>query len=65
MSQPYAIIAEYDTPADIMAAAEKVHAAGYEKWDVHTPFPVHGMDDAMGLDNAKVGWFTFFGGITG
>ena len=65
MSQPYAIIAEYDTPADIMAAAEKVHAAGYEKWDVHTPFPVHGMDDAMGLKNAQVGWFTFFGGLTG
>jgi anaerobic selenocysteine-containing dehydrogenase len=65
MSQPHAILAEYDTPADIMAAAEKVREAGYSKWDVHTPFPVHGMDDAMGLDNAQVGWFTFFGGLIG
>ena len=65
MSQSHAILAEYDTPADIMAAAVKVREAGYKKWDVHTPFPVHGMDDAMGLGNAQVGWFTFFGGLTG
>ena len=42
-----------------MDAAKKVHAAGYEKWDVHSPFPIHGMDDAMGLDNAKVGYLRF------
>jgi len=65
MSQPHAILAEYDTPADIMAAAETVHGAGFTKWDVHSPFPVHGMDEAMGLGNAKVGWFTFFGGLIG
>ena len=65
MSQPHAILAEYDTPADIMAAAKKVHGAGFTKWDVHSPFPVHGMDEAMGLGNAKVGWFTFFGGLIG
>ena len=44
MSQPHAILAEYDTPADIMAAAVKVREAGYKNWDVHSPFPVHGMD---------------------
>lgn len=65
MSEHYAIIAEYDTPADAMAAAETVRDAGYKNWDVHTPFPVHGMDDAMGLKNAQVGWFTFLGGLTG
>lgn len=61
----YGVLAEYDTPADVMAAAEKVRDAGYTQWDVHTPFPVHGMDDAMGLKNSKVGWFTFCGGMTG
>jgi len=65
MSQPHAILAEDDTPADIMAAAETVREAGYEKWDVHTPFAIHGMDKAMGLGNAQVGWFTFFGGLIG
>ena len=53
------------TPADIMHAAEKVRDAGFRSWDVFTPFPVHGMDRAMGLKNSKVGWFSFLGGVTG
>ena len=65
MSQSYGIIAEFDTPADAMHAAEKVRDAGFRKWDVFTPFPVHGMDKAMGLKNSKVGWFSFLGGVTG
>ena len=62
---PYALMAEFHTPAEVMAAAEKVRDAGFRRWDVHTPFPVHGMDEAMGLKNSKVGWFTFVGGVTG
>ena len=53
------------TAADILHAAEKVRDAGFTRWDVFTPFPVHGMDDAMGLRNSKVGWFSFLGGVTG
>jgi hypothetical protein len=59
------MIAEFETPADAMHAAEKVRDAGFRKWDVFTPFPVHGMDKAMGLKNSKVGWFSFLGGVTG
>ncbi len=62
---PYALIAEFETAADIMNAAVRVRDAGFRRWDVHTPYPIHGMDDAMGLKNSKVGWFTFFGGMTG
>jgi hypothetical protein len=62
---PFALIAEFDNPADAMHAAEKIRDAGFRRWDVHTPFPVHGMDDAMGLKNSKVGYFTFCGGLTG
>lgn len=61
----HGIMAEYTTPADAMHAAEKVRDAGFRKWDVFTPFPVHGMDKAMGLKNSKVGWFSFIGGVTG
>ena len=64
-SKPYGLLAEFDTPADIMHAAEKVRDAGFSKWDVYTPFPVHGMDKAMGLKDSKVGWFSFVGGVTG
>ena len=62
---PYGVIAEFTTPASAMHAAEKVRDAGYTRWDVFTPFPVHGMDRAMGLKNSKVGWFAFIGGVTG
>jgi hypothetical protein len=61
----YGIIAEFTTPADTMHAAEKVRDAGFTRWDVFTPFPVHGMDKAMGMKNSKVGWFSFLGGVTG
>src|SRR5271169_1884744 len=63
--QTYGIIAEFETPAAIMHAAEKVRDAGFRKWDVFTPFPVHGLDKAMGIKNSKVGWFSFIGGVTG
>jgi hypothetical protein len=61
----YGIIAEFLTPADIMHAAEKIRDTGFRKWDVFTPFPIHGMDKAMGLKNSCVGWFSFLGGVTG
>lgn len=64
-SQPYGVVAEFTTPAAAMHAAERVRDAGYTRWDVFTPFPVHGMDRAMGLKNSKVGWFAFLGGVTG
>jgi hypothetical protein len=64
-SRKYGLVAEFDTPADAMRAAEKVRDAGFRRWDVYTPYPVHGMDEAMGLKNSRVGWFTFIGGMTG
>lgn len=64
-SKPYGLLAEFDKPAEVMHAAEQVRDAGYKVWDVHTPYPIHGMDEAMGLKNSKVGWFTFIGGVTG
>jgi hypothetical protein len=64
-SKPYAIIAEFLTPAAAIHAAEAVRKAGFRQWDVFTPFPVHGMDKAMGLNNSRVGWFSFIGGVIG
>ena len=64
-AQPLLLLAEYETTADVYHAAEKVRDAGYEKWDVHTPFPVHGMDRAMGMPDSRVGWIVLICGITG
>src|SRR5437762_3590736 len=64
-AKPYGMIAEFKTAAAVLHAAEKVRNSGFRKWDVFTPFPVHGMDRAMGLKNSKVGWFAFLGGVAG
>lgn len=48
----YGMMAEFSTPADIYHAAEKMRDAGYSKWDVYAPFPIHGIDDAMGMKRA-------------
>jgi len=61
----YGLLAEFDNTTDVLHAAERVHRAGFRKWDVFTPFPVHGLDKAMGVKNSKVGWFSFLGGVTG
>lgn len=53
----YGLIAEFDSPAALMAAAQQVRAAGYRRWDVFTPFPIHGMEKVMGYKNSIVGWF--------
>jgi len=60
--KPYGLLAEFDSPAAILRAAEKVRAAGYSRWDVFTPFPIHGMDRVMGLKNSLVGWVSLFMG---
>ena len=62
---PSLYLAEFKTPAEIMRAAERVRDAGFRYWDVHTPFPIHGMDDAMGLGQSHLGWISLILGMTG
>ena len=63
--RPAVLLAEFDKPEAIMHAAEKVRDAGYEKWDVHTPYPVHGMDAAMGLGDSRLGWLVLVMALSG
>ncbi len=64
-TQPYGLIAMFDTPADVMHAAEQVRDSGYKFWDVVSPFPIHGMDRAMGMRRSKVPRLSLLGGIAG
>jgi hypothetical protein len=61
----YGYLAEFKSASALYKAAEKVRDAGFRKWDCYTPFPVHGLDAAMGLKRSILPWFVFFGGITG
>ncbi|MGA2247532.1 MAG: DUF3341 domain-containing protein [Verrucomicrobiota bacterium] len=49
-------MAEFDSPAALLRAAEQVRADGYRRWDAYTPFPIHGLDKVMGYGNSLVGW---------
>ena len=59
------IIARFESAADLMTAAEKIREAGYKKFDCHSPFPIHGMDKAMGLKRSGLGWLVGIAGIIG
>ena len=61
----YGLAADFENPLVLMKAAEKCRDEGFKAWDVLTPFPVHGLDDAMGLKRSKVPFFTFIGGSIG
>lgn len=61
----YGLIAEFSTPAAIMHAAEEVRKQGFRWWDCHTPFPVHGLDKAMGVNTTILPLLVFGAGATG
>jgi hypothetical protein len=61
----YGVIAEFETPGALMKAAEEVRKAGYRWWDCCTPFPVHGLDKAMGIRTTILPIPVFFAGLTG
>jgi len=61
----HGLLAEYETPGALLKAARKVRDAGYSKWDTFTPFPVHGMERAMGVPMTALPWIVLTGGLTG
>ena len=61
----YSYTALFNTPDEIIHAAKKVSEKGYTKFDVNTPYPVHGMDGAMKLPPSKLGFVTLAAGLSG
>ena len=59
------ILAEFDTATALVRACVEMRDAGYSRWDAHTPFPLHGLDDAMGLRTTKLPRLVLGGGIVG
>jgi len=58
-------LAEFDEVGEVIAAAEKVRDAGYRRWDVHSPFPIHGIDEAMNIRPTILPWLVLAGGLFG
>jgi hypothetical protein len=61
----YGILAEFRNTGHLMHAAKKTNKAGYKKYDCYSPFPIHGMDDAMGLKPSKLGFIVLGHALVG
>lgn len=55
----YGLLAEFENPHQLLEAAKKMNQEGFTKYDCHSPFPIHGMDDAMGLKRSPLGFIVF------
>ncbi len=61
----HGIIAEFQTVNDIMKAAKKTRDEGFKYWDVHSPFPIHGIDHAIGIRPTILPWIVLICGLIG
>lgn len=61
----YGIIAEFEEAEHLVKAANAAKDAGYKKMEGYSPFPIHGLSDAMGFKDNRVPWIVFLSGLTG
>ena len=61
----YGVVAEFDTPEQLVTAARKTREAGYKRIEAYSPFPIHGLSDATGFSDERVPWIVFLSGMVG
>ena len=61
----YGLLAEFNTPTELVEAAKKTREAGYSKTDAFSPFPIHEMDEALGIKRSILSFMIFGGGLIG
>jgi hypothetical protein len=61
----YGLMTMFDNPDDLLTAARKTFEAGYRKMDAYSPFPIHGLAEAVGYRRRILPWIVLGGGIFG
>src|SRR5207247_6848488 len=61
----YGIMAEFDSPTDLVAAARRTYEAGYQKIDAYSPFPIEELAEAIGFHSNAVPLVVLIGGLLG
>jgi len=61
----YGLMAEFDGPGDLLDAARRAYEAGYRRLDAYSPFPVHGLAEAIGFRRTRLPFVVLIGGIVG
>jgi len=59
------LLAEFKDVDSVVDAAAQVRRAGFTRWDVHSPFPIHGIDPVMGIRPTVLPWLVLGGGLFG
>ena len=59
------LLAEFNDPDSLLSAARTVRDTGVQSWDSYSPFPVHGIDQAMGIRRSGLAWLVLGAGVTG
>ena len=59
------VVATFDSPDDLISAVRLMRAERFRIYDVHSPFPVHGLDEAMGVRRSRLPWATLLFGVAG
>ncbi|MEX2214738.1 MAG: DUF3341 domain-containing protein [Phycisphaeraceae bacterium] len=61
----YGLLGEFEEVTAVVAAAKVFRDEGFTEWDVHSPFPIHGIDKAMGAKPTILPWLVLIGGVLG
>jgi hypothetical protein len=61
----YGLMADFDEPDQVLAAAQRAYEEGYRKMDAYTPFPIEGLAEAIGFRQNRVALIVLIGGIIG
>jgi len=61
----YGLLAEFERPEELLAAAHRAHAAGYRRMDAYTPLPVEGLAEALGFRHTRIPLVVLLGGLAG
>ena len=65
MAKLYGLMAEFETAEEILEASRKAHAQGYRRMDAYTPFPVEGLNEALGFQRNEMPLIVLLGGMIG
>jgi hypothetical protein len=61
----YGLMAEFDNAEALLKAAQRAYVEGYRRMDAYTPFPVHGLSEALGMHHTRLPLLVLLGGIAG
>jgi hypothetical protein len=61
----YGAVAEFDSPERLLAAIRGARERGFTRLDAFTPFPIHGIDEALGAGRSPLGWIVLAAGLAG